>query len=392
MEMTLINKIRVCCFMSAVLSFSFCFCAQSVAAEGEDAMEAFTEKYLQPMLYRLSLDDPFNALVEKQEAYAVECERNGDLMKALQSWQVVGSFKSGDAEVKKKISDLKKQMNKLADDHYEKGLAYFKNKSFNEARKEFLAVLLYNPDNREVLDYIQQKNAESGFKIYEIKRSATLKEVAEQAYDDPQKDILISFFNDIDAKADLAAGTVLRVPVLWPEPTIPEPTVSATSGSTKQTTVKKEVVRSEKEIDMKEMVTKAIELLRAKKYKEAMYIAQRIMEYKTDNREELSLKNDLYYQAGVAMVREERYSEALKILSLADSNYKDVANYISSVKKIVKGKAEASYNRGVDYYKKDNLDKAIEEWERTLAIDPTHSRAIKDLENTRELLKKLKKI
>ena len=53
---------------------------------------------------------------------------------------------------------------------------------------------------------------------------------------------------------------------------------------------------------------------------------------------------------------------------------------------------EFHYKKGIEYYKKDMLEKAIEEWEKVYEIYPDYKDVKKYLEETKEKLKKLKEI
>jgi len=57
-----------------------------------------------------------------------------------------------------------------------------------------------------------------------------------------------------------------------------------------------------------------------------------------------------------------------------------------------KAKAEELYNAGVRYFINQKLDKAILSWERTLALNPDHPKAPRDIEKARGLLKMLKEL
>lgn len=365
----------------AIVALAFCLSIPAYAAEQRgDKMDEIKDKFFKPLLYNLNLDDPFVELFEKYQEMAAEHEKNAEFVKALQFWQIVNGFVPNDAEVAQKVKDLKAKIKKLAESHFDKGVNHHRNKSFNDARKEFLAALLYNPAHREALDYLQGKVEEENFRYFEIKRSATLQEVAEQAYNDPDKDFLIAFFNNVDVNAKLEQGMLLRVPITGSEPKQMANIEVAKLGAAK----------SEKDVNVnvKEMISKAISYVNTHRYGEALGIAYQIMNYNVEK----DVKNDFYYQVGVALVKDQKYSEALKLFSLIDSGYRDVSSYIDSVKKIVRGKAEDSYKKGVNFYINNNYQKAVDEWEYTLVIDPTHKKAKEDIEKARELLKKLKEI
>ncbi len=54
--------------------------------------------------------------------------------------------------------------------------------------------------------------------------------------------------------------------------------------------------------------------------------------------------------------------------------------------------AEVHYMKGVRYFLSQELDKAIDEWEETLRLNPDHPNARKDLQKARRMLESLKKI
>ncbi len=53
---------------------------------------------------------------------------------------------------------------------------------------------------------------------------------------------------------------------------------------------------------------------------------------------------------------------------------------------------ELHYKKGIEYYKKDMLEKAIEEWEKIFQINPDYKDVKKYLEETKKKLEKLKEI
>ena len=75
-----------------------------------------------------------------------------------------------------------------------------------------------------------------------------------------------------------------------------------------------------------------------------------------------------------------------------------VINKSSSLPKIRKPEvhlqeqAEVHYANGIRHYLAEELDKAIEEWEETLRLNPDHPKAKKDLQKARRMLETLRKI
>jgi hypothetical protein len=308
----------------------------------------------------------------------MEYEKEGELQKALQSWEIVASLTPTDDQARKKTEALKTQMETMADQHFKKGLSYFQRNSIEAARKEFLTALLYNPNHQETLTYLKHKLPGEDYVFYQLKGGDTLKEIAKKTYNDPSKDFLIAYFNDLKVDSKLVPGNTLRLPVLE-------------SPTTKATIEPKEIPMEAKEIsaDAKALLSKALAYYKVKNYRETVSISEKVLEYDPANKEAHQLINESNYQMGRSLLQGKKYKEALDMFDRLDSGYKDVRESVALAKRQLAGE---HYLRGVKYFTDEELDKAIKEWETTLTLDPNHPKAKKDIENARTLLQKLKDI
>jgi tetratricopeptide (TPR) repeat protein len=329
--------------------------------------------------------DPFSIIPEQYRNKAIEYEKNGDLYKALQSWQIVANFIPNDEDLVKKITELKSQTQVEADEHFAKGLFYYQKNSVQEAQREFLLTLSYNPDHKEALNYLKNKLTGENHKLYEVKKGDTLKEVARRTYQDPQKDFLIAYFNNLGKDAKLVPGATLKIPIL--ELTLAKQPVKAEEMPMDEKEIP--VSAKERSLDVKEMVSKALVSFKAKEYREAAFMAEKTLEIEPASKDARDLINASYYQMGKKLSQEKKYQEALTMFTHVESGFNDVRKWIASTKKQL---AEAHYIEGVKYFTREEFDKAIKEWEATLTMDPNHQRAKKDIENARSLLQKLKEI
>jgi tetratricopeptide (TPR) repeat protein len=159
----------------------------------------------------------FQIFPQKYRQRALEYERSQELPKALFSWKVVHSFLPDDREALERIAALEKWMRKEAEEHFLKGLDSFHKKSIHEAQKEFLIALTYNPDHTAALDYLKHRLRGSDYILYEIKEGDTLKKIAKKIYNDPEKDFLIGYFNDLGNGVRVKPGKTLELPVLDPD-------------------------------------------------------------------------------------------------------------------------------------------------------------------------------
>ena len=329
--------------------------------------------------------DPFSILPEQHRNRAIEYEKSGELYKALQSWQIVSNFIPNDEDLAKTITKLKSQIQAKADEHFTRGLFYYQKHSVQEAQREFLLTLSYNPDHQEALNYLKNKLTGENHRLYEAKKGETLKEIARRTYQDPQKDFLIAYFNDLGKDAKLVPGTNLKIPIL--ELTLAKQPVEAKEMPIDE----KEIPANaeERSMDVKMMVSKALVSFKAKEYREAALMAEKTLEIEPANKDARGLINSSYYQMGKKLIGEKKYQEALTMFTHIEPGYNDITELIASTKKQL---AEVHYIEGVKYFTKEEFDKAIKEWEATLTMDPNHPKAKKDIENARSLLQKLKEI
>lgn len=321
----------------------------------------------------------FSAFPDRYRLKAHENEKRGDLPKALRAWEIVISFIPADEEAEMKISRLKKQIAMLADQHFHKGLAFFRGHSFAMARKEFLFVLYLKPDHKEALQYLKERMAGEEIFTYEVNKGDTIKGVARKFYKDPGKDFLVAYFNGLKVDGHIEPPLILRMPALE---TLP---MKRTFTPAKMTAG----INHEASMEIEEILSNARDVYRTENYQESATIAEKAMEYDPANRESLELMNASYYQLGIQLGQEKKYNEALKAFQRVDPGYKDVSIQLAHNRKQL---AEAHYIKGVEFFIEEEIESAIQEWEATLSLEPKHPQAKKDIENARNLLQKLEKI
>ncbi|MBI4850164.1 MAG: LysM peptidoglycan-binding domain-containing protein [Nitrospirae bacterium] len=162
--------------------------------------------------------DPFASFPETYRLKAIEAEEKGDLRGALFNWKIVQSFIPGDAEASELVNVLEARTRIETQRHLRKGLDYFKQSLFYEAKNEFILTLYFDPDNEQALHYLKTKLNDQDYIVYEIKEGDTLKGIAKEVYNDPDKDFLAAYFNDLNNDNKLKEGMKLKLPVIDPPP------------------------------------------------------------------------------------------------------------------------------------------------------------------------------
>jgi tetratricopeptide (TPR) repeat protein len=327
--------------------------------------------------------DSFSVFPERYRKQALEYEKNGELPRVLQCWEIVNAFQPADEEVNKKIATLKTQIHILADQHFKKGISYYQSRSIPIARKEFLITLYYEPEHREALSYIKNRLNEEDYLRYEVAPQDTLKEIARKVYRDPQKDFLIAYFNDLGKDPKLTPRKILRLPLLdlSSQPATPATDIQEAPPSPK------ELIAVPK--DRKAMMDKAFAYFKVNKFKETVSITEEILLADPSNKAARDLTNASNYQMGKVLQQQKKYEEALEQFDRVEPGYRDVSDLIASTKGQL---AETHYVLGIRYFTEEKLDRAIQEWEETLRLNPRHPKARADIENTSKLLQKLKEI
>ena len=164
--------------------------------------------------------DPFKGFPEKYRLKAIEFEKSEELQKALFFWKAVHSFArndpQNDKDAQERIEALEKKIRIEAEKHFQKGVEALHNNSIPTARKEFLIALAHNPEHRQALEYLKNKLNDQEYIVYETKRGDTLRRISQEIYKDPEKEFLITYFNDLDSRDSIKPGMSLNLPVTTP--------------------------------------------------------------------------------------------------------------------------------------------------------------------------------
>jgi tetratricopeptide (TPR) repeat protein len=157
--------------------------------------------------------DPFREFPDTIRGRARDAETRGDLRKSLFLWKVILRFVPGDDEGDEMVRTLSVRLKSAADAHFRKGVERYKAGESAAARREFLLVLANDPDHAGARDYLKNRMAAPDVVTYETREGDTLRRIAKERYNDPDRDGMIAYLNDLDKNAPLRPGTLLRFPV-----------------------------------------------------------------------------------------------------------------------------------------------------------------------------------
>jgi len=367
---------------------------------------------------RSSAAAPFATLATRFTARAVGQEAAGDLRQALDSWKVVAALRPEAAEPKRRVSDLSARLKADADRHFREGNARLQEGSADAARREFLLSLAVDPDHAGALEALK-KTLEPEATPYTVAAGDTFESIAKKQYGDPAKAPLVARVNSFDPAGKPAPGTVLALPNLATPAARPTgkrtPVAGTEAAETADTAYDTEpaalgaeappavepaaptapatAVEPVKGPDPGEaQLAKAQEFFKAKKFEEAGGAADKLTGNPAVGARARELSGNAWFAAGEAALKEERFADAIAAYRKAEPARKDVPAALAATERRKKEKAEEAYNAGVRYFINQKLDEAILSWEQTLALNPEHPKAPKDIEKARGLQQKLREL
>ncbi|MDM8542544.1 LysM peptidoglycan-binding domain-containing protein [Desulfococcaceae bacterium HSG9] len=344
---------------------------------------------------------PISPLAYKNKAIAYEKKRN--LTKALEYWKITSSIDPYNAKIKGKTALLEAINTSFAKTHFKKGVRYYQKRQLKNARKEFMIALRHDPEHQQALNYLKNKFTRSAYKTYQVRKGDTYNKIAGKIYKDSSKGFLIANINRLAFTKKPRPGAILKIPRL-DNIRIPsaKPREKPSDETETQPEPGTEMVIEESDIsepsiinpiiDIESELTDARNYFIAKNYPKVLPITQTILENDPQNNEALKLKNQAYLSMGKDLALKKKYTEAINMFNETDADFQGAKEAINDIKKQMSQEAEEHYRRGVKQYLREELSKAIEEWEKTLLLNPGHTKARKDIENARNLIKKLEKM
>jgi tetratricopeptide (TPR) repeat protein len=374
---------------------------------------------------------------------------NDELQLALFFLKIAAVLSPDDMEIVGKISALKRTINNKSKKYFKKGEKFYNQNKLQEARKQFLIALRYNPDHKDALNYLKNKLIPKEYINYTFEKNDSLKLISNKFYKDPELVFLIKYFNNLKSDTKPEPGEILRIPILesdfnqtiddrrqdmisaknlleknrFQEVIVITQKILANDPSNKDAIkLKNEAfyqigiqLRSQEKyfeaIDTFQKITpeyddvnvaiqetvrhvllKGENLLKEKKYEESMGVAEKILGYDPSNTAAKKLISKSFCQQGKDLFIQKKYDDALKLLDKAEPDDGCAEQIRLGVKNAIKQQAEAHYIRGVKYFLNQELQNAIKEWKKTLKLNPKHDKAKKNIQNARSLLEKLKKV
>jgi tetratricopeptide (TPR) repeat protein len=185
-------------------------------------------------------------LSKEYTAKAQAAEKKGDLAEALKQYKLVLTVDPKNKLAQEKRAKLEPQLNKLAEEHYRKGLKHYRQGQYPPARKEFLTALRYNPEHAEAKDKLTAARQEikdvKRYIVHTLQADETISTLAERYYGDYRKFHVIAEYNELEDATKVTVGQEIKIPVIEGTPIIADPATIQTDAAKATEAVPGEVI------------------------------------------------------------------------------------------------------------------------------------------------------
>lgn len=353
-------------------------------------------------------DDPFLPLYELYKQRAQDAEASGDLVNALEYYRITATINRRDREAIRAARNVKDQLIKQAADKLEAGMAKFEAGEKDTARKLLTESLYLNPDVTTAVPVLKSGFSAQVMRDYTIEQGDTLRRIAEKVYGNPGGELLLTRINSLSIVDTLSPGDTIKVPIVGKAlskrlarlaAVVPEPDKKATKPAKGEeatvaaaASVPEPVLPVEEDLMESEAQDTGALLSMAKLqfgrglFATAVSMVDEILAQEPNNIAATDIRNESYYELANKHWNDGATAESMRMLLRLPKGYKDSAALKKKVQDKLNADSEPLYLAGVKHFLAEDLEKAVEQWELTLQINPYHAKARQDLEKARKLL------
>ena len=334
-------------------------------------------------------------LAGQYRARAEALEREGELRRALDHWEVALAIRPDDQAAKDGRAKLQARIEDAVATRITEARAALGRGAQVEARKRLLAALALDPANRTAFTLLQTDARETPFVSHTVRAGDTLAALAQRYYGDRARSEVIWEANRLPPNPRLAAGTQLKIPeipgVPFVRPDARPPAGPPGGAPAAPPPVETTPPRAEppQEPEVNPLLADAREALDRNDYTVALADVDRFLAGQPSNREGLDIKKTALYRQGKQQLDQRKYTESYKTLGQLARLQPDFQDSPRLLQQARTRAVEQHYNEGLRLYREEKLPEAIREWRVVLEVDPQHANAQRNIEQAERLLKGL---
>ena len=302
-------------------------------------------------------------LTQKASAH----ERADEIQLALLCWRRILDFEPDHPDALANLERLNAAAAERARASFQNAEDMLSQKKPKDARRALLLTLRLDPQFDDARRHLEQFMNPPVFKMHQLEPGETLVDLSNKYYRTPDGADLIAFVNNIAANEVVSSPRRLKIPVLAARPPYEN---------------------QKRDQDL----ARARALSKAGRHEKVLVLTERLLRANPELRQAVVLRNNSLFILGRRFYRQQQYLQAKQMLDKIKGSHEGLPALRTALEAKMKQQAEVHYRDGVKFFLNDELQRAVDAWRLTLALNPEHQEAAASIREAEILLQKLKTV
>jgi tetratricopeptide (TPR) repeat protein len=369
----------------------------------------------EPVAHSSNIGAVIDAFMEQKLILARSFEASGNPVSALREYRIMLAVDPENPLALEGINRLTAVLEKIADEHYQRGMEFNKQGKYLQARHEFLAALRLRPYHHRITNMLVNRKRVSSIRyvIHNVVPGDNLIKISEMYYGDYRKFPVIARYNNLEDATKVIAGSELKIPeikgfpfkikkdeILSEEKKEPELRLWDWGALEVATNVEsnRDSDNVYKSLQLEEYRSKGIKYFEKNMYHKALVEFIKALNIRPKDETILDYKYKTEFHLAEKNFDSEKYMAARNGFIALLNNNKNCKKCLEYINKSEENYKEIHYRKGMQYFNQEKLNNAIKEWKLVLNMDPNYRevqylirKAQKILSNLEDLKNKDKK-
>ncbi|OPX35787.1 MAG: hypothetical protein B1H12_08420 [Desulfobacteraceae bacterium 4484_190.2] len=343
-------------------------------------------------------EDLFKEYVEKGR----DCEGKGDLVEALKQYKLAMTVDPANKGVVDSSNRVETALRSLAEKHYKAGLRLDKAGKYARSRQQFLIALRLWPDYPEVIKMLttRKRIKIKRYVVHTVRPSESISKLAKIYYGDSEKFSIIAKYNNFDDASRIAVGQKIKIPEIeGVDFLVGKEPVETESLSVDDLEIAEWDWEDYALEDRPEPVDQVaiyrnhgVDLFRKGEYQMAIVEFSKVLNANPDDNIALAYSHKSHYQLAMGFFAKKDYLGAKGQFEASLRYTKDCYKCKVYIRKSEDLYKEMHYKKGIRLFDKEQLNKAIKEWELVRFMDPEYKKVNELINKAKMLLKKIEEL
>lgn len=340
------------------------------------------------------------------------CEEMGDLAAALRYYRLAQTVDPLSDQARRSCKRVQKELKSAAERHYKAGLRYHKKGRYGRARHQFLIALRLKPDHAGAIKMLTTRKRIKiiRYVVHTVRPGENLAKLSRTYYGDYRKFPLLAEYNNIMNATKIFAGQEIKVPevegvkflarteeIKTDRGELNDTGLKAWEKYASETAAPADVTAAEeKDREPTNQVASyrddGVELFRTENYPEAIETFNKVLNVDPNDGVALEYAYRCHLEQGKLLFEREHFLAArdqFKECLRYKHDCQTCQAYLVACENLYK---ENHYKRGMEFFDKELIEEAIQEWELVRLMDPTYKRVDYLITKAKTILRNIREI